>query len=188
MDRHHRDLLTSPDSAITVMGYLSTIFWGHFSGQDGRARAARAKAKARQALNQIENGRGAGIRGAANMIHQALALVELERCGDAVKLLYSGLPQLGPVFASKVCAFLAPAKCGVIDSILASKYPQFGFSVDGKGYVKGTATNMRHYDSYCGFLREWAENLNRTGHDFQWRDRDNASQVWRAVDVERAIF
>jgi hypothetical protein len=188
MDHHHRDLLTSPDSARTVMGYLSTIFWGHFSGQDGRARAARAEAKVRQALNQIENSRGGGIQGAANMIHQALALAESERCGDAVKLLYSNLPQLGPVFASKVCAFLAPAKCGVIDSIIASKYPQFGFSVDGKGYVKGTATNMRHYDSYCAYLREWAENLNRAGDDFQWKDRDNTSRGWRAVDVERAIF
>jgi len=188
MDHHHRDLLTSPDSARTVMGYLSTIFWGHFSGQGGRAMAARAEAKVRQAGNQIDNGLGGGIHGVANMIHQALALVESERCGEAVKLLCSNLPQLGPVFASKVCAFLAPVKCGVINSIIASKYPQFGFSVNGEGYVRGTATNMRHYDSYCAFLREWAENLNRAGDDFLWKDRDNTNQGWRAVDVERAIF
>jgi hypothetical protein len=105
-----------------------------------------------------------------------------------VKLLCSCLPQLGPVFASKVCAFLAPAKCGVIDSIIASKYPQFGFSIDSKGYVKGTATNIRHYDSYCAFLRDQAQDLNRAGDDFLWKDRDNTSQRWRAVDVERAIF
>jgi len=170
------------------MGYLSTIFWGHLSGQDGRVGAARAKAKARQALNQIANGAGGGIQGAANTIHQALAVVELERCGDAVKLLYSDLPQLGPVFASRVCAFLALRKCGVIDSIIALKYPQFGFSVDGNGYVKGTATNVRLYDSYCAFLREWAENLNSAGRDFLWKDRDNENRGWRAADVERAIF
>ena len=188
MDNHHRDLLTSPDNVRTVMGYLSTIFWGHFSGQDGRTRAARAQAKAKHALNQIKNGRGGGIKGAADTIRRAHTLIESDRYGDAVKLLSSSLPQLGPVFASKVCAFLVPAKCGVIDSIIASKYPQFGFSVDGKGYVKGTATNMKHYDSYCAFLRERAQDLNRAGDGFLWRDRDNTSQRWRAVDVERAIF
>jgi len=187
MDHHHRSLLTSPDTSRTVMGYLSTIFWGHFSGQDGRTRAGRARAKVRQALNLIESGRSGGIKGAADTIHQALTLVESDRCGDAVKLLRS-LPQLGPVFASKVCAFLAPAKCGVIDSIIASKYPQFEFLVDGKGYVKGTATNMRRYDSYCAFLRERAESLNQAGDYFLWTDRDNTSQRWRAVDVERAMF
>jgi len=76
----------------------------------------------------------------------------------------------------------------VIDSIIALKYPQFGFSVDGNRYVKGTATNVRLYDSYCAFLREWAENLNSAGRDFLWKDRDNENRGWRAADVERAIF
>lgn len=170
------------------MGYLSTIFWGHFSGQDGRTRSSRAQAKVRQALNQIKNGRVGGIIGAAGKIHEALALVESDRCGDALQLLSSTLPQLGPVFASKVCAFLAPAKCGVIDSIIAGKYLQFGFSIDSKGYVKKAAANMACYDRYCTFLRDQAERLNQAGDDFLWKDRDNTDQRWRAVDVERAIF
>lgn len=118
MDHHHRDLLTSPDSARSVMGYLSTIFWGHLSGQDGRVGAARAKAKARQALNQIANGAGGGIQGAANTIHQALAVVELERCGDAVKLLYSDLPQLGPAVRVQGMCLPGPKKmrCDRLDN------------------------------------------------------------------------
>ena len=187
MDDYHHDLLTSHDSERTVMGYLSTVFWGHFSGQDGRARGRRAQAKVRQALNQIENGRAGGLDGAAGKIHEALAPVETNRCGEALRLL-SGLPQLGPVFASKVCAFLAPTKCGVIDSIIAGKYSQFGFSVDSKGYVKRIASNLRCYDAYCTFLREQAESLNHGGDDLLWKDRDNTRQRWRAVDVERAIF
>jgi len=98
------------------------------------------------------------------------------------------LPQLGPAFASNVCAFLAPARCGVIDSNIAGNYVQFDFLVDDKGNVKRTSGNMNRYDSYCSFLRETAEKLNKRGQEFRWRDRDNALRGWRAVDVERALF
>ena len=187
MDRHHHELLMSGDNATTVMGYLSTVFWGHFSGQDGVIRAARAQSRVKLAFNGISDRRIGGFDGAADKIRAALDLVESERCGEALKLLFE-LPQLGPAFASKVCAFLAPTKCGVIDSIIARKYLQFGFSVDSNGNVKNTASNVKRYDSYCLFLRETAENLNQKGHDFLWKDRDNTLQSWRAVDVERAIF
>ena len=97
-------------------------------------------------------------------------------------------PLTRAAFASKVCAFLAPTKCGVIDFNIAENYSQFGFSVDPKGNVKKTSDNTKRYDSYCSLLREAAEELNKRGQDFLRRDRDNTLRFWRAVDVERAIF
>src|SRR5687768_14362380 len=33
MEDHHRQLLRSKDDAKAVVGYLSVLYWGHFSGQ-----------------------------------------------------------------------------------------------------------------------------------------------------------
>ena len=43
MDRHHQELLISIENTRVVMGYVSTVFWGHFSGQDGKIREERAR-------------------------------------------------------------------------------------------------------------------------------------------------
>jgi len=184
MDYHHHELLVAGENASVVFGYVSTVFWGHFSGQDGRIRKERANKRAEMARDKIVN---LGIELASAGIRTALDFINSDRCGDALRVLCE-LPQLGPAFASKVCAFLAPAKCGVIDSNIASRYPQFGFSVDGNDNVKGTADNRARYDSYCSVLFETAEKLDALGQDFLWRDRDGTPQRWRAVDVERALF
>ena len=42
MEDHHRALLRSPDDATAVFGYLSVIYWGHYSGQDGVVRGPRS--------------------------------------------------------------------------------------------------------------------------------------------------
>jgi hypothetical protein len=186
MNAYHNGLLTSHNPSCAVMGYLSIIFWGHFSGQDGVVRIARARAKAQKAWRALQPDQGDGITDAANAIHLAARLIALGRSGDAVELL-STLPQLGPAFASKVCAFLAPQRCGVIDSIIASKYPEFGFALSG-GYVKKEKNTWRSYETYCVFLREQADSLNQRGESFCWKDRDGRRHRWRAVDVERAIF
>jgi hypothetical protein len=128
------------------MGYLSTVFWGYYSGQDGVLRVPRAQSRVRLALIGIRDGRIGGVERAGCTIRDALDLLDSNRCGDALSLL-SELPQLRPAFASKVCAFLAPTKCGVIDSIIAAKYRQFGFSTDRYGNVHKTASNLRRYDS-----------------------------------------
>lgn len=186
MDRHHEELLISDQNARAVLGYLSTVFWGYFSGQDGRVREARAKSRVKLALDRIRDG-GGEFGSAATKIRTASELIASDRCGDALEVLCE-LPQLGPAFASKVCAFLAPTRCGVIDSNIAGNHVQFGFSVDDKGNVKRTSGNVNRYHSYCSLLRETAEKLNGRGHEFRWRDRDNGLHGWRAVDVERAIF
>jgi len=82
-----------------------------------------------------------------------------DRYAEALGLLCD-LPQLRPAFASKVCAFLAPTKCGVVDSVMVKNYPRFGFSVDGDGYVTNTSKNRSNYAGYCSFLQEQAGTLN----------------------------
>ena len=49
MDCHHNGLLVSAENGKIVLGYLSTIFWGYYSGQDRVLRPARAQGKARLA-------------------------------------------------------------------------------------------------------------------------------------------
>ena len=187
MDRHHHELLTSQEDTKAVLGYFSAVSWGYFSGQDGVLRVARAHSRVRLALKGIGDGRIGGVEGAGRKIQAASGLLESHRCGEALSLLWE-LPQLGPAFASKVCAFLAPTKCGVVDSIIAAKYQQFGFCTDTKGNVKKSASNVGRYDSYCSFLRENAEKLNQEGSELRWKDRDKTLQTWRAVDVERALY
>ena len=198
MDCHHNELLTSNKNGRVVLGYLSTIFWGFYSGQDRVIRPARAKGKAMLALNgndfkkmgRIERMRGVsdvGVDVVACVIRDAYAHLMSDQYAEALELL-SELPQLGLAFASKVCAFLVPAKCGVIDSVLAERYPRFGFSADKKDIVKNTSDNRSNYRTYCLCLQQQAQTLNLEGPEFLWLDRDRIRHVWRAVDVERALF
>jgi hypothetical protein len=198
MDCHHNELLTSNENGRAVLGYLSTVFWGFYSGKDRVLRPARAEGKAMLAVNgkdrtrkdRIERMRGVsdvGVDVVGCVIRDGYARLRSDRYCEALELL-SELPQLGLAFASKVCAFLAPAKCGIIDAVIAQKYPCFSFSVDKKGIVKNTADNRSNYNTYCKILQEQAETLNGKGREFQWRDRDSVLHAWRAVDVERALY
>src|SRR5262249_49064725 len=80
VDRHHQELLTSGENARAVMGYLSTVFWGHFSGQDGRIREARAKSRVTLALDKIRDG-GGEVGTGGTKIHTAFELIASDRCG-----------------------------------------------------------------------------------------------------------
>lgn len=128
-----------------------------------------------------------GVDFVADAIRIASAHIRADQYSEALKLLRH-LPQLGIPFASKICTFLVPEKCGVIDSVIAEKYPAFGFSVTGKGYVKNSSSNSNLYGSYCSFLQEQAEMLNLEGEALLWQDRDNVRRYWRAADVERALY
>lgn len=152
MDRHHHEVLTSLDDASTVFGYLSVVFWGYFSGRDGTDNFGRAESRAKLARKAIQGGRAGGVGGASHKIREARSLLESDQCGKSLRLLWE-LPQLGPAFASKVCAFLAPTKCGVVDSVIARNYPDFAFCANPKGFVKRLAGNAYSYDWYCSVLR-----------------------------------
>jgi hypothetical protein len=198
MEDHHRRPLRSEDDAMAVFGYLSVLYWGHYSGQDQISRGPRALGRVRLAKGgadrkrkgQSERMRGVidrGVKVIAADIRKAVRLVDTGQCGEALKVL-SKLPRLNFAFASKVCAFTLPEKCGVVDSVIAEACPRFGFEVDQGGYVRNNNTNAAHYTKYCGFLTREASTLNAAGPAFMWRDLDGSLCPWRAVDVERAMY
>jgi len=184
LDCHQNLLLLSEEDEQVVLGYLSTVFWGYYSGKDNAKRTARAQSKVRLAIGRVQE---IGIVSVAQKIRAAFANLISNRYVEALRQL-CGLPQLGIPFASKVCAFLIPASCGVIDKVIANNYPCFGFTVDDNGYVKNTAGNKSNYVEYCSFLQKQANTLNSQGEQFHWKDRDGQHYPWRAVDVERALY
>lgn len=197
-DEYQRSLLTHEKEKNVVLGYLSTIFWGHYSGQNKIERPSRAMGKmrlARDGFERVRNGRNERIKGVmdygvntvATALRNAHGLLSSDKCAEAIEVLCL-LPQLQIAFASKICAFLVPEKCGVIDSIIAKKFPQFCFSIDKIGIVKNTKTNRNNYLPYCEYLQENAAKLNALGSNFHWTDRDNVRHPWRALDVERAMY
>jgi hypothetical protein len=184
MEDHHRALLRSGDHAKAVVGYLSVLYWGHYSGQHQQSLRHRALAKVRLAKDRV---RLLGIPEVAARIREAVELVDTAEYGEAL-LELSQLPQLKFAFASKVCAFILPEKCGVIDSVIAAAHRRFDFALDPRGYVRKNAANADRYARYCSFLATKASDLNSRGQTFKWRDRDGTRCKWRAVDVERAMY
>jgi len=198
LDEHHRALLTHESDDNVVLGYLSTIFWGHFSGKDQKFRPDRAMGKvrlARDGADRIKKSRQERLRGVKDLgvptvslvLRKAHEYLVQDEFKEAINIL-SGLPQLGIAFASKVCAFMAPEKRGVIDSIIATAHPQFGFLLDRQHILKNCTQNKKHYVQYCKFLQKEAEALNSYGAPYYWTDRDGVHHAWRALDVERAMY
>lgn len=198
LDTHQKQLLTHESKGNAVLGYLSTIYWGHFSGKDTQERPERAMGKVRLAQHgkdrlrkgkkeRIVGVQGIGLDSVARILREANNLLAIDQYANAIRLLCE-LPQLQMAFASKVCAFLAPEKCGIIDSVIAERHGEFGFSVDTIGIVKNTKSNRERYCSYCLFLQEQANRLNSTDRSHRWTDRDGIRYSWRALDVERALY
>lgn len=184
LEGHHHLLLTSESDAIMVFGYVSVVFWGHFSGQDGTPRAARAMARARMAIDLV---RSRGTSAAATTIRRAHIMLRHGQYGAGVRLLCE-LPQLQFAFASKVCAFIEPGHCGVIDSAIAEARPHLGFSCDRRGYVQTNKENAERYDDYCRLLQREAVAMKNKGPRYMWQDNDGSKWPWRAVDIERALY
>jgi hypothetical protein len=198
LDQHQNRLLSHESNENVVLGYLSTIYWGHYSGKDRIERPERALGKVRLARDgrdrermgkreRIKGVRDIGLDAVAATVREAIDQLAGDRYGEALELL-SSLPQLQVAFGSKVCAFLAPRKCGVIDSVIAEKNPGLGFLLDKSGIVKNIKSNRDSYRPYCLFLQDQAERLNSIGRSHYWTDRDGARYAWRALDVERAMY
>lgn len=191
-------LLRAPSADDVVLGYLSVIYWGHYSGQRNRPTAARALGRARMAYGgprqhvttpadrRYRTVRDVGEECIAEEIRRAVEMIGNGSYGEAVGLMAKELPGVGFSFASKIASFIEPQRCGVIDSVLAEKCPCFGFETR-EGYVANRVINRSLYTDYCKWLQRVALWLNQTGDESKWR-LNGSLHGWRAVDVERALF
>lgn len=198
LDYYIHNLLRSNDPNQKIMGYLSVVFWGFYSGQAGVITEPRALGKVDLALNgrdrvvnsQEQRMRGIfdhGVQVIADYIDSAIFHIEHDRYSEALAAL-NNLPQLKIAFSSKVCAFIDPRKCGVIDSVIVEKYPNFGFSTGDGGIVTDTVNNRALYNDYCHYLQNQSNKINHHPSDFRWQDRDGSLHNWRALDVERSMY
>lgn len=197
LDAHINQKLHSAINEEVIVGYLATLFWGHASTSNGRDIRARAHGKVRLAYqggSRSVNGVNQRIRGALDFeisklvdhIHQAIEHIRSDRYGRALSEL-NRLPQLQIAFSSKLCAFIAPEKCGVIDSKIAKDFPELKFKLRD-GFVSDTSANRERYDEYCIWLQQKALTLHNDVEAKFWIDRDGVERNWRAVDVERALY
>lgn len=197
LDSHFHDLLRSASHNDKLRAYLGIIYWGHYSGSTGRTTPQRALGKVNLAYygqDRVHRGRAQRMRGVvdftlpevARSIDDAAALIAANHYGDAARRL-TDLPGIQFAFATKICAFLDPEKCGVADSLIARKYPDFNFALGANGYL--TVGNRAQYDQYCVCLQNTARALNAAPAPYShWTDRDGTPQRWRALDVERALY
>ena len=185
LDSYHYQLLRSDQDREVLNGYLSVLYWGFYSGQDGKLRGPRAKGLVNKAMRKLSETNAPEVF-VADLVRGATEFIDSRRPGLAV-LLLTNLPQMQFSFASKVAAFLNPVLCGVSDSIIASGFPGFGF-VAKDNSVEARLDVSPAYDRYCAFLERIAGQVNDLGSDFQWTDRDSSRHQWRAIDVERALF
>ncbi|MBE9610859.1 8-oxoguanine DNA glycosylase OGG fold protein [Chitinilyticum piscinae] len=197
LDAYLTKKLNSSENAEVIHGYIATLFWGHASSADGRDIRARAHGKIRlayQGQRRTVKGKEQQMRGVLDVgenavvghIRSAIEHIHNDRYGSALAEL-NKLPQIQVAFSSKLCAFISPEKCGVIDSKIAENFPELGFSLRN-GYVTDTVTNRESYGEYCLWLQAKATTLNTDANHAQWIDRDGSKNRWRAVDVERALY
>lgn len=189
--------LNSSNDDEMVLGYLGALFWGHASGADGRDIRPRAHGKLRLAYagqDRMSRGQAQRMRGVLDLgksvvvghIRTAINHIRNDNYADAISEL-NELPQLQVAFSSKLCAFIALDKCGVIDSQIAARFPEMGFHLRG-GYVVDNTQNRMKYGDYCRWLQARAASLNSDPSHACWTDRDGVRRAWRAVDVERGLY
>lgn len=195
LDDYHGNLLWNANDELKVMGYLSVIFWGHFSGKNGRLLQNRALGKVNLAYLGTDRKDGVRVRGildaqngitaASQVISDGLNYLGSENYGEALAE-FSELYGISFAFASKICAFADPIHCGVMDSVIAEHFPSFALTPGG--YPNSTRANQREYNNYCEWLQQKAHELNQSGEYSTWVDRDGSRWPWRAIDVERALY
>jgi len=198
MDEYIHNLLISEHVEEKVLGYLSVVFWGFYSGQDGIIRQERAMGKvglARDGKDRLMKGQSQRMRGVvdrsaewiAAQISEATNQIAADNYSEALNIL-NQLPQLQIAFSSKLCAFIDPSKCGVLDSVIVEKNPDLNITTDANGIILNRAANRKRYNDYCLFLQAQASEINIHGSLFHWVDRNNQQYPWRALDIERAMY
>ena len=197
LDEYHRNLLRSKVDDECLLGFLSVLYWGHYSGASGVIKSDRAFSKVTLAMNgkgYTRKGQHQRIRGlvdyplgrAVALLRCAVSEIDQGMLGQSIYTLCA-LPQIQFAFASKIAAFISPEKCGVIDSVIVEKMPSLGFALRD-GYITNVKGNFPLYQSYCEYLQKTALSLSQQGDAKRWLDRDGTPNAWRAIDVERAMY
>ena len=189
LDSYHRQLLFSESAEDNLLGSSSVIFWGfqtfnqkialfrvnrHLVGDRGKPGTSPAK-----------------IKNVLDSIRKSSSL------GEAITKL-SPVSQLGRTsFASKLISFMYPEAAGVYDSQICRGLSKFSWAKENNLVFRidqASVSSPRIQDGYmrwCEFLSQVAEKMNdgiSSGRDWSWKDPVAGSQLWRAVDVERALF
>jgi hypothetical protein len=191
LDEYHGRLLRSKTPLQNVLGCASTVFWGYVTRNEsfGRYKAWRLVAGNEKQMIHTQ-------------LKQVVAKCAAGGWGGALEEL-SGVRELGRVsFASKVVAFVDPKNAGVYDKRVNDflfetglKYvffsPKIASLITGAAirYPQVSEPAIRHvYQQWCCRLQEIRDGLNHVRVVSRWRCGKDTNQVWRAVDVERAIF
>jgi len=197
LDDFHEGLLNGAVESDLLHGLASSVFWGFASGSDGIIRVERALGKARC----LAVGRGGPVssrrigpqraKETISLISQARDLLAQGDMGAALACAMN-IQFLGMSFASKLLMFMRPSAAVVFDSVIARSLEHApsnslrAIASEAKRYSQ--LSRGRAYSSWCEYCSETAFKMSRLGDDFEWTDWNGLRQVWRAVDIERAIF
>jgi hypothetical protein len=186
LDRYHTGLLHSEDPIENFLGTFSMVFWGFYTFGPSYAtiRAMRHRDGYRSKPASTPDLVAGYLRAGAG-----------DDLGATLGQL-APLSQLGRTpFASKVVAFMYPARAGVLDNkiakgLAASAWARGAPFLNGIGDVS-QPRYQRRYAAWCDFLCTVADRMNAgiaSGAAWHWRNGATEPQHWRAIDVERALF
>ena len=188
LDKYHFDLLRSDSPVDNLVGTCSVIYWGYYTFSENYAL---------ERIRRHLNGYQGKIGTTPAEIHAVLSAIKENRTnlGKALSQL-ENVSQLGRTpFASKVVALMYPEKAGIYDNQIANGLARCNWEV-AIGFTGGiggvsSATVQRKYVEWCDFTRQIAEKLTTgigLGKNWSWSDAQGQQTMWRAIDVERALF
>ncbi|QJD59929.1 hypothetical protein HG264_13960 [Pseudomonas sp. gcc21] len=188
LDNYHYSLLRSGSAEDRLLGITSVVYWGYFTFGDSYAR---------NKVDWLINGNKGqpATTSAMAFAHTTAAINHLDqKCIGEAMFSLQGLSQLNRTpFASKVIAFMAPSAAGVYDNRIADGLSLHSWAANfSKGIGQTNSPQVRScYQSWCIYLTQIASQLNlgiSLGKEWMWSCGDDQGEVWRALDVERAIF
>ena len=188
LDKYHFDLLHSESPVNNLLGTCSVIYWGYYTFSENYALE-----RIRRHLKGYKGKVGTTPAG----IHAVLSSIKANRknLGKALAKM-EDVSQLGRTpFASKVVALMYPEIAGIYDNLIAKGLSRCDWKI-AKDFTEGIGgvsrlTVQRKYVAWCDFTRQIAEKLTDgicSGKNWYWTDTTGQQNVWRAIDVERALF
>lgn len=188
LDNYHFKLLHSKDPVNNLVGTCSVIYWGYYTFSQNYA--------FERVRRHLRGYRGK-VGTTPSSIHSVLKSVKANRTnlGKALSEL-ENVSQLGRTpFASKVVALMYPEIAGIYDNQIAKGLARHDWEITkkflgGVGEVS-SSTIQQKYAEWCDFTRKIAENLTAgisSGEKWSWKDPKGQQNIWRAIDVERAMF